>query len=264
MIFFKENAKAIIGVLFIVIIFPIIILTPSPIGFIPHDTGLTIIGYGGSILGGFLTLYGVWWTIKDQNQKSEIVSTNENIPIIKYDISTTPLIHDSTNNFGAIGKNVSSVKDIELLLTNETYNSQNMLFPKSIEITLTNLNPKPITLINVECSETFYNLNVHPYKKSEINKLLKIYDSNHGVFNFRFMHNNPTNIKLNVFLSKKLYSILKQEIESYFTIMVTFSYKTDFNKIYKQNITILVNYECSDNYLNYEPSITAIHGLEIT
>lgn len=68
MSFFKENAKAIVGVLCIVIIFPIIILTPSPIGFIPHDTGLTIIGYGGSILGGFLTLYGVWWTIKDQNK----------------------------------------------------------------------------------------------------------------------------------------------------------------------------------------------------
>lgn len=63
--FFKENRKMLIVFLVIAIVFPIIILCPSPIGIIPYKTGLTIVGYGGSILGGFLTLYGVWWTIKD-------------------------------------------------------------------------------------------------------------------------------------------------------------------------------------------------------
>lgn len=63
--FFKENRKMLIVFLVIAIVFPIIILCPSPIGIIPYETGLTIVGYGGSILGGFLTLYGVWWTIKD-------------------------------------------------------------------------------------------------------------------------------------------------------------------------------------------------------
>lgn len=67
--FFKENKKMLLRFLAIAIIFPIIILLPSPIGIIPYETGLTLIGYGGSILGGFLTLYGVWWTIEDNNKQ---------------------------------------------------------------------------------------------------------------------------------------------------------------------------------------------------
>lgn len=67
--FFKENKKMLLRFLAIAIIFPIIILFPSPIGIIPYETGLTLIGYGGSILGGFLTLYGVWWTIEDNNKQ---------------------------------------------------------------------------------------------------------------------------------------------------------------------------------------------------
>lgn len=63
--FFKENKIMLMFFLIIAILFPIIILSPSPIGKISYETGLTIVGYGGSILGGFLTLYGVWWTIKD-------------------------------------------------------------------------------------------------------------------------------------------------------------------------------------------------------
>ena len=64
--FLKENWKMLTIVTIVVILFPIIILTPSRYGTIPYDTGIAIVGYGGSILGGFLTLYGVWWTIKDQ------------------------------------------------------------------------------------------------------------------------------------------------------------------------------------------------------
>lgn len=69
--FFKENKKMLLLFLAIAIIFPIIILLPSPIGIIPYETGLTLIGYGGSILGGFLTLYGVWWTIEDNKKQRE-------------------------------------------------------------------------------------------------------------------------------------------------------------------------------------------------
>lgn len=69
--FFKENKKMLLLFLAIAIIFPIIILLPSPIGIIPYETGLTIVGYGGSILGGFLTLYGVWWTIEDNKRQRE-------------------------------------------------------------------------------------------------------------------------------------------------------------------------------------------------
>lgn len=66
--FIQENLKLIFSFCLIAILFPIIILYPSPIGIIPHDIGLQIVGYGGSILGGFLTLYGVWWTIKEQKR----------------------------------------------------------------------------------------------------------------------------------------------------------------------------------------------------
>lgn len=67
--FFKENKVVLATTLTITILFPFIILVPSPIGFIPHDVGLQIVGYGGSIIGGFLTLYGVWWTIKRQDEQ---------------------------------------------------------------------------------------------------------------------------------------------------------------------------------------------------
>ncbi len=67
--FFNENKKIFIIILSISIIIPIILLTSSPIGIIEYETSLTLIGYCGSILGGFLTLYGVWWTIKDQEVK---------------------------------------------------------------------------------------------------------------------------------------------------------------------------------------------------
>lgn len=88
--FLKENWKMLIIVIIVATLFPIIILTPSRCGTIPHDTGLTIVGYGGSILGGFLTLYGVWWTINDNSKKYyesqrisyfPILYFNKNIPI---------------------------------------------------------------------------------------------------------------------------------------------------------------------------------------
>lgn len=66
--FIKENWKILLPFLIVAILFPIIILVPSPIGIIPKDVGLQIVGYVGSILGGFLTLYGVWWTIKEQKK----------------------------------------------------------------------------------------------------------------------------------------------------------------------------------------------------
>lgn len=66
--FLKENWKMLAIATTIVILFPIIILTPSKYGTIPYDTGIAIVSYGGSILGGFLTLYGVWWTILEQKR----------------------------------------------------------------------------------------------------------------------------------------------------------------------------------------------------
>lgn len=86
--FFKENKNLVIGIFLLVIIFPFIILVPSPIGFIPYEVGLTLIGYGGSIIGGFLTLYGVWWTVRKQDEQR----TEELRPIITIDTENRDLI----------------------------------------------------------------------------------------------------------------------------------------------------------------------------
>lgn len=68
--FIKENKQLVVFILFISILFPIFFLWDSPLpGFIPQEIGITVVGYGGSIIGGFLTIYGVWWTIKDQENK---------------------------------------------------------------------------------------------------------------------------------------------------------------------------------------------------
>lgn len=67
--FIKENKWLVLGVLVVVIGLPVVILTPSRLGFIPRNIGVAIVGYCGSIIGGFLTLYGVWWTI-DDNKKA--------------------------------------------------------------------------------------------------------------------------------------------------------------------------------------------------
>lgn len=69
--FIKANCKILSIILLLAILYPCFILIYSPyapLGRIPKDIGLQLIGYGGSILGGFLTLYGVWWTINEQNR----------------------------------------------------------------------------------------------------------------------------------------------------------------------------------------------------
>ena len=101
--FFKENKIMLSVALGIVVLFPIIILTPSPTGIIPQDIGFAIVGYTGSILGDFLTLYGVWWTIEDTKQSrkddlelqfcpvlsAEIVRPNEKIRRLCSEIHVT-------------------------------------------------------------------------------------------------------------------------------------------------------------------------------
>lgn len=102
--FFKENWKMLVIVLIVTVLFPIIILTPSRYGTISYDTGLTIVGYGGSILGGFLTLYGVWWTIKKQEEQKYKDTILINKPILVPEI----VIYDkiSLNNMTTIYFNI--------------------------------------------------------------------------------------------------------------------------------------------------------------
>lgn len=111
--FFNENKKLFLIILSISIIIPIIILTPSPIGIIEYETGLTLIGYCGSILGGFLTLYGVWWTIKDSDkkaleQKQNFINQQKLLDAQRrYDIAMQyrPILHCQVKNYVVMENN---------------------------------------------------------------------------------------------------------------------------------------------------------------
>ena len=95
---FLKNNIWIIGIIVFMIIFPIVILVPSKIGFIPRDIGIAILGYVGTILGGFLTLYGVWRTIEDNNKSKQKELELQYAPILSAEIvsipKTTPHLSD--------------------------------------------------------------------------------------------------------------------------------------------------------------------------
>lgn len=84
--FYKNNKKAVILFITFIFIFPIVILCPSPIGMIPREIGSIIVGYGGTILGGFLTLYGVWWTIEDNRSSRKEELELQYCPILSAEI----------------------------------------------------------------------------------------------------------------------------------------------------------------------------------
>lgn len=80
------NKCAVIMLVIFIIIFPIIVLLSLEYGFIPRDIGMAIVGYGGAIIGGFLTLYGVWWTINDNNEKRKKDLELQYCPVLMADI----------------------------------------------------------------------------------------------------------------------------------------------------------------------------------
>lgn len=84
--FFSSNKKLILLLLVFIIAFPIIVLCPSPIGIISKEIGIVIVEYGGAIIGGFLTLYGVWWTIEDNNNNRKKELELQYCPILSADI----------------------------------------------------------------------------------------------------------------------------------------------------------------------------------
>lgn len=69
----KSLVLLIFGIFIIIFIVPQIIhflvYTPSPFGFIKPGEESQWIGFFGSVIGGSLTLAGVWWTLKYQDEK---------------------------------------------------------------------------------------------------------------------------------------------------------------------------------------------------
>lgn len=84
--FIKDTRNVLIPTTLIAITFPIAVMMPSDYGVIPKEIGLQLIGYGGSILGGFLTLYGVWWTIINQNKDQFNTKVLEYEPMLDVEV----------------------------------------------------------------------------------------------------------------------------------------------------------------------------------
>lgn len=144
--FVKENKKLLLCILVVVIGLPIIILTPSPIGLIPRDIGIAIVGYCGSIIGGFLTLYGVWWTI-DDNQKARSKELKlQYCPVLNADFVRKE--KDHSNHLGS---------EIILLFRHEWFNDADLYYAEQL-IELSNVGRGEIqkTKIYIEKCEVVF------------------------------------------------------------------------------------------------------------
>lgn len=93
----KSLVLLIFGIFIIIFIVPQIIhflvYTPSPFGFIKPGEESQWIGFFGSIIGGLLTLAGVWWTIMDQDKKRKEDLTVQYKPIIIFKRSCKPELY---------------------------------------------------------------------------------------------------------------------------------------------------------------------------
>ena len=87
----KSLVLLIFGIFIIIFIVPQIIhflvYTPSPFGFIKPGEESQWIGFFGSVIGGSLTLAGVWWTLKYQDKKRKEDLAVQYRPIISIDVS---------------------------------------------------------------------------------------------------------------------------------------------------------------------------------
>lgn len=144
--FVKDNKKLLLVILVVVVGLPIIILTPSPIGVIPRDMGIAIVGYCGSIIGGFLTLYGVWWTI-DDNQKARSKELElQYCPVLNVDFVRRD--KDHRNHLGT---------EIIMCFNHEWFNDADLFFTEQL-IELSNVGRGEIqqTKICIEKCETVF------------------------------------------------------------------------------------------------------------
>lgn len=265
--FLTEQKIVLVIVLILSIIYPIVILCYSPyavFGRIPREIGLQLVGYGGSILGGFLTLYGVWWTIKDQQRKTDIVNTNENLPTLAYEIKESPLVQDSGDNIGAIGNNVNSVVFVKVKLKEENFKKTvNYIFSNVSELKIRNINSKAIRIVNVIPKIKFYNNNSFPFEESTINDHIIIEKENETVINYRIISNYAISLKFRVNLSRDLMNKLMLETKPYYIIEADLIYSTDFDKKYMQKVHVLTSfhYDKEADMMRVDPWVSRVEGL---
>lgn len=72
-----------IRILLVIITFPIVILTPSPIGLIPNDIGKEIVSYGGDIFGGVIGIVGIYITLQYEKSKQIYENKRKALPLLE-------------------------------------------------------------------------------------------------------------------------------------------------------------------------------------
>lgn len=93
--FLKDNWKLVIGFMIVSIGVPIIILTPSSFGIFSEEVGGVLVSYCGAILGGFLTLYGVWWTIENNKKDKREEISVQYLPILQVKDKEINLVYEN-------------------------------------------------------------------------------------------------------------------------------------------------------------------------
>lgn len=96
--FLKDNWKLVIGFMLVSIGAPIIILTPSSFGIFSEEVGGILVSYCGAILGGFLTLYGVWWTIENNKKDKREEISVQYLPILQIKDKEINLVYEKRDD----------------------------------------------------------------------------------------------------------------------------------------------------------------------
>lgn len=168
--FLDSNKNVIVVFSILIILFPILILFPSPIGFIPRDIGIAIVGYGGAIIGGFLTLYGVWWTIEDNNEKR-----NKDLELQYCPILTADIVEKNSPIY-----NLCS--EITVLYKHKYFNDADLVYLNKL-IKISNVGRGEIQKVALELEDCSI-LSTVPEKLAEEISLDSSYILCDGVFNF--------------------------------------------------------------------------------
>ncbi len=98
---------AVLIIIFIIIPISFYIENPWGIGFIPRNEAGNVLGYYGAIIGGALTLIGVWWTINEQ--KKDLINEQQRIENQRREdlaIQYRPFLF--SNNYDGKNRNVNS------------------------------------------------------------------------------------------------------------------------------------------------------------
>lgn len=266
--FIKDTRNVLILTTLIAIAFPIAVMTPSNYGVIPKETGLQLIGYGGSILGGFLTLYGVWWTIKDQERKSNIVLENQNMPIIKYSSSYSDMWYDQATNLVPIGDKSGWFYYIGITLSpDKDYDLDPFL--DAFDIKFENKNTQPISLIDLSCVNwEFCYYSDLPKKVDSINNNCKRNDTKEKI-HYRIPKEGTITLKVLPIFSFRLYNFLSKNVDNeevmndFYYIMADFEalWITDYNVKYAQTFTLTIRHFYKNSIHHLRPVVTSVDGL---